>query len=357
MRTVLILIVVVSLAVLLHLALTPGPVDPAAWQPPTPPQMRDALEPNTLLRRAEHLGAGAFDGPEDVAVDQEGRVYGGTANGEIRRIDANGEVDVFADTDGRPLGMQFDGQGRLVVADAFRGLLRIDKDGNIEELSTEAGGVPLNFTNDLDIAADGTIYFSDASTRFQQTEYLYDLLEARPHGRLLRYSPESGETEVLLEDLYFANGVALSQDEDYVLVNETYRYQITRYWLAGPDAGSSEIFIENLPGFPDNLSRAPDGSYWLALFTVRSTEMDALHPFPALKQFLARLPENFWPQPEPWGFVAQLDQDGNIIRSLQDPGGEHLFAITSARQYNDVLYLGSLYNDRIGVLPLGVVTD
>src|SRR5690606_20170232 len=124
----------------------------------------------------------------------------------------DGQVETFVSTGGRPLGMDFDAGGNLIVADAYKGLLRIDPAGKIEVLASEAEGVPFAFTDDLDIASDGRIYFTDASSRFQQPDYLLDLLEGRPYGRLMVHDPASGQTEVLLKDLYFANGVALSQN-------------------------------------------------------------------------------------------------------------------------------------------------
>jgi sugar lactone lactonase YvrE len=335
-----------------YLLLWPTPVDPLAYAPPAAPPLVGALAVNQHLRAARHLGVGAFAGPEDVAVDARGRIYAGTAEGSIRRLGADGRVETFAETGGRPLGMAFDQAGNLIVADAWKGLLSVDPQGRLTVLATEADGIPFRFTDDLDIAADGSIYFSDASHRFSQPEYLYDLLEARPNGRLLKYDPASGRVSTLLEGLYFANGVAVSRDQDFVLVNETYRYRITRYWLRGERAGQSEVFIDNLPGFPDNISATGDGRFWLALFTVRNPAMDTLHRSATLKKILSRLPKALWPAPEPYGFVVELDEQGNILRTLQDPGGKHLSEVTSVKEIDGVLYLGSLYNDRIGKLTL-----
>ncbi|MDA8141736.1 MAG: SMP-30/gluconolactonase/LRE family protein [Desulfobacteraceae bacterium] len=333
-------------------ALLPSPVHPLAYHPPRKPELKGVLTPNTLLTKAELLGKGKINGPEDVAVDSQGRVYGGTRDGKIVRVLPNGAIETFADTQGRPLGMQFDAAGRLIVCDSYKGLLAIDPSGQISVLATEAGGVPFRFTDDLDIASDGTIYFSDASDTYTQPDYLFDLLEARPHGRLLSYNPATGKVTILLKDLYFANGVALSQNEDFVLVNETYRYRIQRYWLKGPKVGTSDIFIDNLPGFPDNISANRRGTFWLALFTVRNDMMDAIHPFPFVKRLLAKMPRSLWPKPEPYGFVLALDEQGRITRSLQEPSGKHLKEITSAKEYDGFLYLGSLHNDRIGKYPL-----
>ncbi len=352
MRSLLFVLITAMVAVLLYLFLWPTEVDPLAWEPPEAPEMSGPWAPNEKLREADYLGAGAFDGPEDTAVDSEGRVYGGTDGGLIRRTTANGGVETFADTGGRPLGMGFDADGNLIVADAWEGLLSIDPQGEITVLATEADGVPFGFTNDLDIASDGTIYFTDASYRWGQDKYLYDLLEARPYGRLLAHDRDRGETRLLLDGLYFGNGVALSENEDFILINETYRYRIQRYWLAGEQAGNAEVFAHNLPGFPDNISATGDGRFWLALFTVRNPDMDAMHPHPGIKRMVSRLPSALWPAPEPWGFVVEYNEQGEVLRTLQDPGGERLFAVTSVKEVDGTLYLGSLYNDRIGVLPL-----
>ena len=70
-------------------------------------------------------------------------------------------------------------------------------------------------------ASDGTVYFSDASTRFDFDRWFYDFLESHATGRLLRYDPRNGETSVVLDRLSFANGVALPRDETFVVVCET----------------------------------------------------------------------------------------------------------------------------------------
>jgi sugar lactone lactonase YvrE len=330
-----------------------APVDPAAYNPPQKPTLTGVLAPNNLLQKAELLALGKINGPEEVAVDSQGRVYGGTGDGKIMRLWPDGKLDTFAETKGRPLGLLFDKNENLIVCDSYKGLLSIDPKGKITVLATSAEGVPFKFTDALDISSEGIIYFTDASSEYGQDEYLYDLLESRPHGRFLSYNPATNQVKVLLKDLYFANGVALSQHEGFVLVNETYRYRIVRYWLKGPKAGNHEIFIDNLPGFPDNISSNRNkGTFWLALFTVRNDTMDKLHPYPFLKAQMSKLPKAFWPKPLPYGLVLAMDETGKITQSLHEPTGKHLKEITSAREYNGYLYLGSLHNDRIGKYKL-----
>ena len=288
-----------------------------------------------------------------MAFDGLGRLHAATADGAVVRLDARGEPSVFARTGGRPLGMRFTADGTLLVCDAQRGLLSVDPAGRVAVLSREAEGVPFRFTNNLDVARDGSVYFSDASSRFGQADYLLDLLEGRPHGRLLRYDPVRGATTVLLRDLYFANGVALSRDEDFVLVNETYRYRTRRYWLKGDRAGAADVFLDGLPGFPDNLAASGRGTFWMALFTVRNPAADFLHPRPGVRRLLAKLPRFAWPRPAPYGLVLEVDESGRVLRSLHDPGGLRVRQVTTAREHDGSLYLGTLHEAWIGRLALG----
>jgi len=356
MKKIILGIVGILAILIIIFLLQSAPIDPAAYTPPKSQKLTGVLAPNNLLQKAELLALGKIDGPEEVAVDSQGRVYGGTQDGKIMRLLTDGKLEIFAETQGRPLGIQFDKNRNLIVCDSYKGLLAIDPQGNIKTLAISADGVPFKFTDALDIASNGTIYFTDASSKYGQNEYLYDLSEAKPHGRFMSYEPATGQIKVLVKNLYFANGVALSQQEDFVLINETYRYRIIRYWLKGPKAGTHEIFIDNLPGFPDNISSNHEGTFWLALFTVRNEVMDRLHPFPFLKAQMAKLPRALWPNPKPYGLVLALDEQGEIIQSLHDTSGKYLREITSAREYGGYLYLGSLHNDRIGKykLPIGI---
>ncbi len=340
------------LSVALYLGLTEAPIDPAAYLPRPAPPLLGLLAPNHALTQAGLLAKGQIHGPEDMAIDGTGEIYTGTGDGKIIRIRRDESVETFAETGGRPLGLQFDRHGNLIVADAVKGLLSISRESIITTLTTSAEGVPFKLTDAMDIAGDGRIYFSDASSKWRQSEYLYDLLEAKPYGRLLCYDPATQSTTAVMRDLYFANGVALSQDEDFVLVNETYRYRIARHWLKGEKAGTSEVFIDNLPGFPDGISSNRRGTFWLALFTVRNPIMDHLHPYPFAKKILSRLPKLFWPKPKPYGLVLALDEQGRVQRSLHDPTGKHLFEITSAREHEGFLYCGTLDYDRIGKYKL-----
>lgn len=337
--------------------LSESPIDSAAWDAPKPPQLDGKLSPNERLKEAELLAKGKVYGPEDTTIDANGVLYAGTQDGWIVRVWPDGRVENWVHTDGRPLGMVFDDNGQLIVADAWKGLLSVSPEGKITVLTREAKGEPFRFTDDVVIASDGRIYFTDASSRFHAPDYTLDLMEMRPHGRLLRYTPKTGKTEVLVDDMYFPNGVAVDPDGKYVLVNETWKYRIIRYWISGPDAGTADVFVDNLPGFPDNLAVDDQGRYWVAFPTLRNSQVDSLHTRPWLKDLIAKLPDSFRPTPQRYGLVLAMNDRGEVLTSLHDTSGAHLQEITSVNPHEGVLYFGSLHNDRIGKLPIDAIPD
>ena len=273
-----------------------------------------------LYRIAEDM----VDGPEAIAFDDEGKMYTANEDGRIIVLSRDGTDPYdFAQTDGRPLGLKFDLQGNLIVADAYEGLLSIDTTGEITILSTECDSLPFLLTDDLDISSDGIIYFSDASSVNNLENNGDDWGE--PNGRLLAYDPQTDETSLLLDGLYFANGVALAPDESYVLVNESSLGRVCRYWLAGPNTGETEVFsyIYGNIGWegwvlPDNITYNDEGIFWVATY---------------------------------FGPVVGIDTSGQIVYELNfdfNSFGEN----TSVIQYNDSLYLGTLHDSYIGVIPL-----
>lgn len=343
---------VVFIVSLLYLGFWPAGIDPVAWTPQKAPAMTGIYAPNEKLARVTRIGVGVGIGPEGVAVDTQGRIYAGYLDGRIVRFSPDGKThELFARTNGRPLGMKFGAGENLYVADAVRGLLELTPDGRLIVLSSSAEGKAYRFTNDLDIARDGSIYFSDSSTRFGVRDAVADIFEHRGTGRLLRYDPKTKRTRVLLRGLQYANGVALAPDQSYVLVVETASYRVRVYWLTGPGKGKSDIFIDNLPGFPDGISSNGRDTFWLAMFTTRNPTADNLAPRPYLRKMIWRLPKFLHPKPKRYAFVLGLGADGRITHNMQDPKGR--FApVTTVVEARGRLYLGSLSEPAIGYLPV-----
>jgi sugar lactone lactonase YvrE len=351
-RLALIAVVLIVLA-LVYLLVAPVPIDPVAWQPPIAPELAGPYQPNTRLSSTERLYLGDGNSPEDVAIDNAGRVYGGFDDGRIMVIEAAGsQPRLFSNTHGRPLGLAFDASGNLIVADAVKGLLSIDSDGVIQTLATEADDARFGCLNDLDVARDGTIYFTEASNKFPISQFTADLLEHRPNGRLLAYDPKTKQSRTIFRGLHFANGVAVSPDQTFVLVAETGMYRVMRIWLTGPQAGQSEIFIENLPGFPDGISSNGKDKFWLALVTPRDKVFDKILPHPFLRKIVMRLPKFLQPAPKRYSFVVGLDTTGHVIENLQDGSPNCYAEIANVVERDGALYFGSIGERTIGKYSL-----
>ena len=347
---VILLIIVVALA---YLLLAPVPIAPAAWTPPAAPALTGQYAQNTRLSPVQKLSIGDGHKPEDVTLDAEGKIYAGFEDGRIMVLQADGtQPHVFADTHGRPLGMIFDREGNLIVADAIKGLLSVSKAGEIKVLADEADGVKFGCLNDLDVGADGTIYFTEASSKFPMSQFTNDILEHQPNGRLLALDPNSRRPRTLLRNIYFANGVAVSPDQTFVLVAETGMYRIRRVWIKEPKMGQNDVFIDNLPGFPDGISSNGRDRFWLALVTPRSAVLDRTLPHPFVRKILARLPKFLQPAPARYSFVLGLDQQGRIVENLQNGSPDCFAQIANVVERNNALYFGSIGEDTVGRFAL-----
>jgi ribose transport system permease protein len=335
--------------------------------PAAPAFIADATSPyamNDRLRDVEIIGLGEIDGPEDVILDADGNLYCSVRQGEIVRFLAPDHVrrEVYAHVGGRPLGMAFDKDGSLVVCIAGMGLYRVDGQRNVHKITAETNRSPLSIiddsrmrlADDLDIAPDGKVYFSEATIRYGFEEWVVDALEGRGNGRIIRYDPATGATRTILRNLLFANGICIAHDNKSVLYAETWGCRVSRYWLEGPKAGTTEIVIADLPGYPDNINRGSGGTYWLALAGTRTPSYDLAMTMPAFRRRMARrVAGDEWLFPNVnIGCVVHFDADGRVLESLWDHDGKNHPAITSMREHRGFLYLGGVTNNRIGRLRL-----
>ena len=346
------------LALLLaYLLLWPVPIEPVAWNAPADAGLVDPFEPNDRLRRTRLVDLAPHEGPEDIAAGPDGLVYTGTSEGKILRMQSNGGgLDVFADVGGRPLGLEFDGAGNLLVANATVGLQRVSPDGAVRLLTNSVDGQPILYADDVAVGANGQVYFSDASTRFNPAEFAgtanaarLDIMEHSGNGRVLRFDPGTGATTVVLDGLDFANGVAISDDQRFLVIAETGSYRLLRHWLDGPDAGQTEVLLDNLPGLPDNVNNGLNGRFWVGLVVRRNSQLDAMSDRPWLRKLVLRLPPALQPVIDPPAHVFSIDGDGEVLMDLQDtaPG---LSALTGACETADVLWLSSLFGNQLGRL-------
>ncbi|XP_058759267.1 protein STRICTOSIDINE SYNTHASE-LIKE 4-like isoform X2 [Vicia villosa] len=328
-----------------------SPIDPLLFEP-TPSV---SSSKNNQLQNLIKLGEGFLKQPEDVCVDKEGILYTATRDGWIKRLVRNGNWENWKHIDSSSLlGITTSKDGGLIVCDATMGLLKVTEEDGFSVILSQVNGSQLLFADDVIEASDGNIYFSVASTKFGLHDWHLDVLEARPHGKLLKYNPMLNETVVVLDDLAFANGVALSKDEDYVVVCESWKFRCVRHWLKGINKGKTDIFIENLPGGPDNINLAPDGSFWIALVQFTSERLGFVHTSKVSKHLVASFPRlfNLINGATKSAMVVNVGTEGNIIRKFGDNEGKVISFLTSAVEFEDHLYLGSLNTDFVGKFPL-----
>ncbi|KAB1262310.1 Adipocyte plasma membrane-associated protein [Camelus dromedarius] len=328
-----------------------------------PPLLLGVLQPNTKLRQAERLFENQLIGPESIANIGD-VMFTGTADGRVVKLD-HGDVETIArfgsgpcktrgdePACGRPLGVRAGPNGTLFVADAYKGLFEVDpRKREVKQLlssETPIEGRRLSFVNDLAVTRDGRkVYFTDSSSRWQRQDYLLLLMEGTDDGRLLEYDTKTREVTVLLDRLRFPNGVQLSPEEDFVLVAETTMARIRRFYVSGLMKGGADLFVENLPGFPDNIRASSSGGYWVAMAAVRSNPgfsmLDFLSERPYLKRLIFKLlgQETVMKLVPRYSLVLELSDSGAFRRSLHDPDGQVAPYVSEVHEHGGHLYLGS----------------
>ena len=330
---------------------------------PAPECRADSTGPyalNNKLREVTLIGVGRIEAPEDVILDRHDNLYAGSRHGDVIRFFAPDyqRMEVFAHIGGQPLGLAFDRDDNLNVCIGGMGLYRITPEREVQMVTDETNrswhsindDSRLRLADDLDIADDGRIFFSEATTRYEMDEWPVDGLEARGNGRIICYDPRDGSTRTVLRNLRFPNGIAIASDRQSILFAETWGCCIKRYWFDGPKAGQVAMVIDNLPGYPDNINLASDGNYWLALVGMRCPAYDLALRMPGFRRRMAtRVPVDEWLFPNiNTGCVLKFSESGDVLESLWDLGGENHPMITSMREHRGHLYLGGILNNRIG---------
>lgn len=344
-----------SLVALLYMLLWPVPIDPVAWQAPVDRGLVDPFAPNKLLQSATAIDLGEFEGPEDATFGHDGLVYATTRSGHIIRI-RNRSVEEFAFVDGQPLGIETADDGSLIVANSFYGLQRVDTDGQVTELYGPGDERQDIFANNLAIGSNGVIYFSEASSKFSAREYghtmdatLFDIMEHGGHGSVYAFDPATGEVRTLLDGLAYANGVAISESGDFLLVVDMANYRILKHWLDGPREGSTEVLLDNLPGFGDNLKTGINGRFWLGFANPRNAIVDRYSDKPWVRKVIQRLPTFLRPSPVRSSHVIAFNGDGEILMNMHDPNARHPM-LTGVLETQRSLYLTTLLGKQLPVI-------
>lgn len=325
----------------------PGALQAQRFEPVPPDPGLDAMftDPLEPLTRE-----GEFFGAEDLEPGPDGRLYASLADGRIMARAPDGGWTLVADTGGRPLGLAFGPEGDLFVADALKGLLKRTDDGWQTWLADESEGGPLVFTDDLTVLEDGSVILTDASRRYGYGEFMTSFLEGEQTGIVYRVTAP-GQYETMAEGFAFINGVDHDPATGTVFLNETFA---GRVHTLDPDTGETEVLIDGLPGYPDNLEwDAERGLLWVAMPSRRSAELEALHPRPLVKRLswrwiqLAGLPDM---PPVPVMALA-LTAQGEPVHALLGPQDQD-FGITSIAPWQGELWAAGLERTGVETYPL-----
>jgi ribose transport system permease protein len=263
--------------------------------------------------------------------------------------------------------LAFDRDENLIVCVGGMGLYGVTPAGKVYKLTNETNRTwykviddsRMNLADDLDIAPDGKIYFSEATIRYDAHSWMLDQLEGRGNGRLICYDPYTKTTRTLVRNLVLPNGVCISHDGQSALIVSSWYCCINRYWIAGPKKGYFEPFVDVLPGVPDNMNRASDGGYWVAFAGMRSPAYDLCYRMPGFRRRMYKtLPMDEWLfMGMNHGGVVKLDANGKPQYSLWDPSGKKHPLISSMREHKGYLYLAGLENNRLGRIKLQGVDE
>ncbi len=336
---------------LIYLCYYPIALEPVARKTPPYPGLSGQYEVNTKLAKIDLVKVPS-PGPESIVRHPAGHFFAGLANGDILQFNSTGkDQKIIANTGGRPLGMKIAPNGDLIIADQIKGLLQLDSTLQIKVLVKQYEGEDLKFIDDLDISAAGVVYFSNATQR-NPIVVENEAWEQRASGALFAYDLNTTELRLLKKDLFFANGVALHHSEDYFVFSETFGLTLSKFWLKGPKKGTTELFNDQLPGFPDNVTYNK-GIFWVAIPTQRVVGIEPLFERPFLRSILLRLPESVRNAvlPKRYAMLLGFNEAGKVIYNLQDPNGKYDY-ITSVLNVENTLYIGSLKEPTLGIYPL-----
>ena len=304
---------------------------------------------------------------------------------------------------GRPLGMRTDSKGNVYVLDAYIGIKKIDaKTGRMTDVFTVdpkqvIGSRVITFLDDVALdegggSKGGNVYYMTDSTKGLTLDLCFaSVISAEKTGRIIKFDEDTQEVTVIYEPLSFPNGIELTDDRNSVIVSEISIRTLVKIGVKGSNKGKRTVLNDNLPGMADNVrrsSRKDKETYWLAFFQARTEKdiLDNLRRTPYFLRGILRMTHNLgvllnklgdlagcsclnhiayafesqfilfeYILPKTQGVIAEVDANGNVLRTLWDPSQKFLYLSEVREVIEDnqkVLYLASFTNKYVGRLVL-----
>ncbi|KRZ10188.1 Adipocyte plasma membrane-associated protein [Trichinella zimbabwensis] len=374
--------IIAALSILLFITVyTPSVIEPEAYNLPTPPNMnKGILKKNNILSKSRSFLENELLAAESIVL-QGNYLYTGTADGRLIEIVGNKINEVirlgrktncgmaFVDPNcGRPLGIRYLGNRRLLVVDTFLGIFEVDfQNKNYTQLiksGMSVEGEPLKFINDIDIF-EKYIFFTDSSSKWSIIDYKFIIMEAKKNGRLLVLDRNTGKIDVILRDLFFPNGVQVAKNGKELFIAETGLARILKINLNNlKHQQQPDLLIDNLPCLPDNIRQSSMGELWIPCAAVRDSiaflgpTYDLIGKYPGLRKLTTKLLPRQWIYPlmdffeKPYGLVILVDQNGKYMKSFHDPHGTVISAVSQATDNGTHLFLGSFKPKHLAYLKL-----
>lgn len=187
-------------------------------------------------------------------------------NNRILRLDDAG-VSTFRSPSNFSNGHTRDLQGRLVSCEhGGRRVTRTEWDGRVTVIADSYQGKPLNSPNDVIVARDGAIWFSDPHYGIM-TDYEGYRAEQELPCNVYRVDP-GGRIEAVITDMACPNGLAFSPDERLLYVADTGRMfsddpqHIRVYDMVDGRPANGRLFHTIAPGCADGIRLDSEGNLW-----------------------------------------------------------------------------------------------
>src|SRR3954447_19898486 len=234
----------------------------------TAPGMLDLVEADAEL---EQIGSGFTftEGPLWTNRDGGSLLFSDMPGDTRRRWSAAGGVEVVAHPSNKGNGLSWDLEGRLLICEhATSSLIRVEPDGSRTVVASHWQGKELNSPNDVVVASDGAIVFTDPPYG-RWPGFGVEREQELDFQGVYRVTPD-GELQLLVDDLQKPNGLCFSQDEKTLWINDTDGGHIRRFSVSSDGSLTGGDVIYQMEGFsletgiPDGQKLDEAGNLWVS---------------------------------------------------------------------------------------------